>query len=218
MYNKLKRLALLFLIAIMLLSSFSFTAATSSSIKSSPNAISLKKAKVSYPKKKAYTGAIHEIPVKVTLNGETLVEGVDYLISGNETSGAKAKKYKISFVIVGIGHYKGFITKSFSYTITKVSQKLSVKAADETQTVVVNYSDLKSGSQTVQVNIEDTVLGESITPKLVWKTTKKIKAYQNGTIVIPKGLKKGTYTLKVYAQSSTNYNKSSYQYIKIKVV
>lgn len=220
MRNKLIRFAVIVMTFIMMMTSFSFSFADSMS---SPNAVPIKNAKITVLKKSStYDGSRATVPIKVQIMKDgvlvDLVEGVDYIISGNETAGAKAKAYTVKYAIVGIGHYKGFVSKSVVYTIKKAKQTISISAIPvegTAATFTVPAEEVKAGGY-----ILDLGLIKNTNNKYIWSLTGKITAStSDGVIKLPKTLKKGTtYTLKVYVAGTANYNKSAVKTIKIKVV
>ncbi|GEM_PF-3335602 len=178
----------------------------------------LTKAKVTGVSNKTYTGKkIKQSPV-VTLSGKKLKKDKDYTISyKNNKNAGKAK-----MIITGKGKYTDSITKTF--TIKKAANPLKVKAKAAT----VKYSDVKSKSKTLGVTevIKTTKEGKGkITYKLASakKGSKDFKKYfkvnkTKGKLTVKKGIKKGTYNVKVKVKAAGNKNyKSATKSVTIKI-
>ena len=208
MKAKLKRIFVFTLTLMMLFCSFTFVEAASS-----PDAVSIKKAKVTYSKSGYYTGEKHTVKIKVTLDGETLQEGVDYVVSGNITTASKAKSYKMKVVIEGIGHYKGSLTKKFTYKIKKDKATLVVSPSS----IKVSYADLQNGSVTVQLTVKDKKTGTTPLGTLRFKCSSKLKVSSGGLVTIPQGLKKGTYKVKVAVKGNSNVAGTGWRVVKVVV-
>ena len=165
----------------------------------------ISKATIAKVAAKTYTGkAITPAPA-VKYNGKTLKKGTDYTVSYKNNKNAG----KATITFKGTGNFKGTATKTF--TINKAKNTLKVTAKKKTFTV--KYAKLKKANQTLK---RTTVL--SISKKQGTLTYKKTKgnskitvAKKTGKITIKKGLKKGTYTvkIKVTASGNKNYKKGS---------
>lgn len=237
MPKKLSRFVLLLLAVIMMLQIVGASVATAEAIDSenilwsSPNAVSLRRARIRLNSRSGpYNGNTHKLSLTVTLNGEELAEGRDYVISGHRTSGSSAKRYRVRFVVIGIGHYRGFVTRSVYYRINRIAQNLEVTLnvqGPDGGEIEVNYQDLRDGTaggnnnNTFPLTIRSTGLeGQEIISRLVWRRPAKIKIRRiNGDthIYLPRNLRKGTYIIRVYARAGGNYNKSATQRLTIKV-
>lgn len=162
------------------------------------NAIDLSDATVSDISAKTYNGKKQKPDVTVTLDGKVLEEGEDFSVSyKNNTSAGKAT-VKVS----GIGNYKGSVAKTF--TINRAGQKITVKGTSKTYKV----KTLKAKKATFKLSA--TAKGSVSFKKL--SSGKKVTVSKNGTVTVAKGLKKGTYKIKVKATAAatkTNYKAAS---------
>ena len=164
--------------------------------------------------KKSYTydGKSKKPSVTVSVGGSKLSSSaydVTYA-SGRKNAG----KYKVTVDLKG--NYTG--SKTVSFTINKTKQPMTVKA----KTVTVKASKLKKKNLTVSRSKALTLKKAkgTVTYKKI-KGPKKISIdKKTGKITLKKGLKKGSYSLKVKvtAKGTTNYLKGSKTVtIKIKV-
>ena len=170
--------------------------------------IPIKFAKISGISNKTYTGSALKQPLKLKFFGSTLDEGDDYTVaySGNKNAGTA------TITITGIDRYSGTVKKTF--TISKAANTMTVKPKKAT----VKYSKLKKKAQTLAVGKVFAVSKAQGKPsyKLLSVTKSKFKKYfkvnaSTGKVTIKKGLKKGTYKLKVKvsAPGNTNYKAGS---------
>ncbi len=161
-----------------------------------------------------YNGKVQKPTVK-TVNGKALKSGTDYTIKYSNASSKNAGSYTVT--VTGKGNYSGTSAKA-TYKINKAANPLTVKA----KTAAVSFTSLKKASQTLAVSKVLTLTGRqgaatyvkaggsaSIT---INKTT--------GKVTVKKGLKKGTYSVKVKvtAAGNTNYKKSAVKTVVFKVV
>ena len=164
--------------------------------------ISITKATVTGIADKTFTGkAIKQTPV-VKVNGVTLKANADYTVAyANNTNAGTA-----TVTINGKGNYTGTIIKTF--TIAKATNTLTVKVNKPS----VKYSKLKKKKQTIKASKAFTVSSAQGkgTYKLVSVKKAKFKKYfkvsKAGKITVKKGLKKGTYKLKVNVTAAGNAN------------
>ena len=160
-----------------------------------------------------YNGNVQKPTVTLT-NGRVLKEGVDYTIQWSNPSSKNAGTYTLT--IIGKGAYAG--TAKATYKITKASNPLKVKG----KTVKVKFKKLKKKAQKLKVTkvVKFTKKGQgTLTYKKV-KGNKKITiSKKNGKVTIKKGLKKGTYKVKVKikAKGNTNYKASAFKTITFKI-
>lgn len=70
----------------------------------------------------AYTGAVQYPAITVTLNGQQLTKGVDYILSGT-TSASEAGTH--AFTVTGIGDYKDTVSGEFIITATELALNLT---------------------------------------------------------------------------------------------
>lgn len=149
--------------------------------------------------------------VKLVVNGKSLVEGVDYVVTYNKNiKKLDAGTYELIATIKGVGHYEGTITKKVKVVIAKKAQKFVKKTV---KTRKVKASKLKKKKIKIKLKVKTNGKG-----KLVFKRkSKKIKVSKKGVVTLKKGLKKGTYKIKVMAKATKNFKKTKWKVIKIKV-
>ncbi len=157
-----------------------------------------------------YNAARQTASIVVTAaNGTKLKEGVDYVLEGQTAKAAGTHKA----MIAGIGNYAG--TTSVNYKIAKASQKLTAKVKKTgTKKYTVKASKLKKNSRTFKLAVSRK---GNMKVRYSCKSS-KIKVNKNGKVTLKKGLKKGTYKIKVTTGATKNYkaNKNP-KYITVKV-
>ncbi|MBQ4467433.1 MAG: FMN-binding protein [Firmicutes bacterium] len=139
-------------------------------------------------------------PTIKTIGGKTLKEGTDYKATWSNKSSKNAGKYTVT--IKGIGKYTGE-TKA-TYQIKKAANTLTVK----TKTATVKYSKVKSKAQTIKRSAVLTV-SKAVGTVTYTKTSGNSKitiAKKTGKVTVKKGLKKGTYSIKVKVKAAGNKN------------
>ena len=165
------------------------------------NPASLAGAKVTGITDKTYTGQALTQSVTVKNGTTVLKSGTDYIVSykNNKIAG------NATILITGKGNYTGKITKTFK--IAKAKQPMTAKA----ETVKIKFAKLKSKNQSVKISKAVTI--KKSKGKLTYKKTKGSKQItinkKSGKITIKKGLKKGTYKvkIKITAAGNANYKK-----------
>lgn len=154
-------------------------------------------------------------PTISTIDGKALTEGVDYTVQWSNPSSKNAGTYVVT--VIGKGAYTGMANAN--YEINKAANPLKVIA----KTVKVKSSKLKKKSQTLKVSkvVKFTKKGQgTLTYKKV-KGSKKIAINKkNGKVTVKKGLKKGTYKVKVKikAAGNANYNASAFKTVTFKII
>ena len=150
---------------------------------------------------------------------DDFVEGKDFKVEYKNNVNAG----KGSVIITGIGDYYGTVTKTF--TISKATNPLKVSGRSTT----VYYSKLKKKSLPLSVTkvIKFTRKGRGnmyYTLSSAKKGKKSYKKYfkinsSTGKVTVKRGLKKGTYTVKVKtkAKGTSNYKASSLITVTFKV-
>ena len=147
-----------------------------------------------------YNGEVQK-PAIVSIKGSKLTEGTDYTAEYSNASSKDAGTYTIT--ITGKGNCIG--TTTATYVIRKAANTLKVKA----KTATVKYSKLKKKAQTLKVGkvIRFTDKGQG---KLSYKKSggsKKITIdKKTGKVTVKKGLKKGTYKIKVQVNAAGDSN------------
>lgn len=149
----------------------------------------------------AYNGKVQKpsVTVKDAKNG-SLKLNTDYTVtySGGQKN---AGTYKV--VVKGKGNYD--FTKTLTYKITKATATVKISTSSKT----VKYRNVKKKKQTFNLRASASSKG-----KLTYKKTSgnnKITVSKTGKVTVKKGLKKGTYKvkIKVSAAAVTNYNAAS---------
>ena len=162
----------------------------------------LKDADVTLPKTTyPYTpGGVRPEPV-VKHDGKVLKKNVDYTVLYENNNGVNPATIRID----GIGQYVGFFQRQFN--ITKGINPMSVSG----KTVTVKYAKLKKKAQTIKKSKSLKLSGNQgkVTYKLSSVTKSKFKKYfkvksSDGTITVKKGLKKGTYKVKIKVKDAGN--------------
>ena len=154
-------------------------------------------AKTSY----TYTAKAIKPTAKVIFHGKTLVAGTDYTMSYKNNVAAGTA----TATITGKGYCAGLSVKK-TFTIAKAANPITVKAKTvsvkntKTVTLLAKKSFTVSKSQ-----------GKLTTTKANKVGGAKITVAKNGRITVKKGLKKGTYNvkLKVTAAGNANYRAGS---------
>lgn len=194
--KSMKKIIALFLVVMLMVPTMVSAATVSAKLTD----VEKSKVKVTVTTKSATYNGYHKKPkFKVVIDGKTLKEGTDYIVTG-QTKGSNAGTYTVKAKIHGIGKYHGTIAApTVKYTIKRASQKIS-GASKKT----VKYSKVKKKAQTVSV--KSTAKG-----KVTYKSnSKKIKVSSKGKVTIKKGTKKGTYKITITAKATkTNYKKTT---------
>ncbi len=155
-----------------------------------------------------YNGTRQNAGIVVTAkDGTVLKEGVDYFLNGQTAKAAGTHKATIT----AYGNY--YETTTVNYKIAKAPQELTAKVKKTgTQEYSVKASKLKKGSKTFKIKV--TKKGKM---KVRYScNNSKIKINKNGKVTLKKGLKAGTYKIKVTTGASKNY-KANKTPIKIMV-
>ncbi|MCR5475376.1 MAG: hypothetical protein K6F28_09270 [Lachnospiraceae bacterium] len=188
---------------------------------------SIKNAKVVLKKSSLGYNGKNQTPAVEKISGLTLKEDTDFTVSVQDSNGKDVKSYKsvgkYTLVIKGKGNYTES-TKAL-YEIVKGTNPLKVTAKGSTFSV--RYSKLKKKNQTLKnskiFNFEKNGKGK-ITYSLTSadKDKKSFKKYfsvsNKGKLTVKKGLKKGSYTVKIKVKAKGNKNyKSSTKTVKFAV-
>ena len=167
-----------------------------------------------------YNGKVQKPSIK-TIKGLELTAGTDYEATWPKGS-KNAGKYTVT--IKGTGRYTG--TTDAVYTINKANNPITVKA--KTKEVRIKYKKLKNKTRKFAVSKALTV--SRAQGRLSYKLVSAKKGGKNfrkkisvnaktGKITVKKGLKKGTYKVKVKvrAAGNANYKASAWKTVKFKV-
>ena len=170
--------------------------------------IDISKAVISGIKSKTYSGKAVTQDPKVVLNGNTLRKGTDYSISYNNNIDAGTA----IMTIEGRGDYQGTIVRTFK--IKKTAIKISAK------TVKLIASELKKKGKTIKVNKAFDITKNTGKTTFTKKSgNKKITISKSGKVTVKKGLKKGSYTVKVKVKAAGNKNyKAATKTVTFKIV
>ena len=154
-------------------------------------------------------------PTVTLSNGAVFKEGVDYALKWSAASPKNVGTYSVT--VTGIGAYNGTVNATFK--INKASNPLAVKA----KTANVKLSAVKKKSQTLAVSkvVTFTKKGQGTLTYAKASGNKKITINKKtGKVTVGKGLKKGTYKVKVKikAAGNANYKASAYKTVTFKIV
>lgn len=170
-------------------------------------------------KAKTYTGVpLTQDLSKIVLGEMTLTEGIDYEVEYQDNINAGAALV----LLHGKGNYIG--TKIKTFVIEKADNPLAAGP----KTAAVKYSKLKKKAQTLAVtkviSFTKEAEGEkAYTLSSAKKGNKSFKKYfkinkTSGTVTVKKGLKKGSYKVKVKVNASGNDNyKSAMKNVTFKI-
>jgi len=171
---------------------------------------SLSDATISGIEDKTYTGGQITLKLTVKVGSRVLAQGSDYTVSySNNVNVGTA-----SVTVAGKGNYTGSIKRTFKINkannpLTVVGKKVSLKA-----------SALKKKAQTVTAKKAFTV--SKAQGKITYKKlsgNKKITVTSAGKINVKKGLKKGTYPIKVKVTAAgTTAYKAGSKTVTVKII
>ena len=164
-----------------------------------------------------YNGKVQKPSIKAT----GLKEGIDYIVEKWDNPSSKTPgTYEVR--IVGMGNYDGDIWGV--YTIEKAANPMTLK----TRTATIKYSKVRKKTQTIKRAKAFAV--RKAMGKLSYKLvsakkgtkgfTKRFKVNaKNGNVTVKKGLKKGTYKVKVKvkAAGNSNYKASAWKNVMFKI-
>jgi|GEM_PF-6094401 len=160
---------------------------------------------------KTYNKAAQKPAPTVTYGSTTLKAGTDYTVAySNNTNVGTAK-----VTITGTGKYAG--TKTVTFKIVKAANPIKLTA----KTATVKYAALSKKNQVVKQTAVCTVSGAQ--GKLSYnkvKGNKKITINKKtGKVTVKKGLKRGTYKvkMKVKAAGNANYKASAWKTVTFKI-
>ncbi|CVI65591.1 hypothetical protein BN3660_00247 [Eubacteriaceae bacterium CHKCI004] len=200
MFNMKKAMAVAMTVALMVPSTA--FAATSSPVKTSI-------AGQKYTISSQYTGK--DETLKITVNGKELVEGTDFVLVGSEPTALGS----YTLTIKGIGLYDGEAT--IAYTIAK-AEKPVYKLNKKTEKKLAKgfkAKKLKKKSKKIKLKVKSE--GKVKSFKVKGKKAKKwVKVSKKGVVTLMKGIKKGTYKIRVKIKGTDNFAKG-YRTIKIVV-
>ena len=180
-----------------------------------PEPVSIKNATVVLKSSKIGYNGKNRTPVVKTIKGLKLKEGTDYSVSVQNSKGKAVKTYKAlgkyTLVIKGKGNYTG--STKVGYEIVKGKNPLNVTAVEEKYNVP--FSKIEKKDQTINKNklFKFRKKGAGSITYSVSSAKKDKKSFKKffsvsskGKLTIKKGLKKGSYTVKVNVKAKGNKN------------
>lgn len=166
-----------------------------------------------------YDGKAHKPEAMLVIAGDRIAGSDDFAVSYSDVNSKDAGTYKVT--VSGKGRFTG--SASAEYTISKAGNPVTVKG----KTVKVKYKKVSKKAQKIKRAKAISVKGAKgkVTYALASVKNAAFKKYfsvntNKGVISVKKGLKKGTYRLKirVKAAGDKNYNaKSQTAAVKITV-
>lgn len=147
-----------------------------------------------------YNGKVRK-PEILSIKELELYEDIDYSISWPDGSPKDAGTY--SAAITGMGHYRG--VTHFTYTIEKAENPLSASG----RKAVVKFKKLKKRAQTVAVSkviAFRKASGGTLSFRKVSGNKKITINQKTGKVTVKKGMKKGSYKVKVKVSDAGNNN------------
>ena len=156
-----------------------------------------------------YTG--QDEVLKITVNGKELVEGTDFVIVGEQPTALGSHTLQIK----GTGLYEGDAT--IAYTITKANKpvfKLNRKV-EKKLAKGFKAKSLKKKSKKIKLKLKSDgkIVAYTVKGK---KAQKWVKENKKGVVTLMKGIKKGTYKIRVQIKGTDNFKKG-FRTIKIVV-
>lgn len=149
-----------------------------------------------------YTGK--DQTLKITVGGKELVEGVDFKVVSEEPTKLGTHTLKIT----GIGLYEGDAT--ITYTIVKADKPV-YKLNKKTEAKLAKgfkAKNLKKKSKTIKLKVKSD--GKITGYKVKGKKAKKwVTVTKKGVVTLKKGIKKGTYKIRVSMKGTDNFKKGT---------
>ena len=156
-----------------------------------------------------YTG--QDSVLKITVNGKELVEGTDFVLVGEQPTALGTHKLQIK----GTGLYVGDAT--ITYTITKANKPVYKLNKKTEKKLAKGFKAKKLKKKSMKIKLKVKSDGKVKGFKVKGKKAKKwIKVSKKGVVTLMKGIKKGTYKIRVQIKGTKNFKKG-YQTIKIVV-
>ena len=162
-----------------------------------------------------YDGAVHKPKVKAvkTAAGTTLTAGKDFTVAYSAKSPKDAGTYTIT--LKGAGDYAGTSAKA-TYKIKQAANAATVKSTRVNKEL--SASTLKSKALTVALPKVTAAFGEAAW-EVTTKDAKGVLSLKNGKVLVKKGAKAGTYTMKLKASvaKTQNYKAASTKVVTVMV-
>ena len=151
-----------------------------------------------------YNGKVQRPVVSVYRDEQKLLEGTDYTLTWSNAKSTSTGSYSVE--VQGMGNYESYgVLATGQYTIAKAPNPLSVKA----KTAKIKYVCLKKKTRTLAITraITFSKKGQgAVTYAKASGNSKITIAKKTGKITVKKGLKKGTYKVKVKVKAAGNAN------------
>ncbi len=157
-----------------------------------------------------YTGK--DQVIRITIDGVTLTEGVDFTLDTKEP--LDVGKYTLK--ITGIGAYEG--SAKIKLTIVRAQEPVAKLNAKSQKALAkgLKAKKLKKSSMKIKLKVKTDSRKVKYSIKK-GKSGKYLKVNSNGKVTVKKGTPKGTYKVVVTFSGTKNYKKGSQVYkIKIK--
>ena len=156
-----------------------------------------------------YTG--QDSVLKITVNGKELVEGTDFVLVGEQPTALGTHKLQIK----GTGLYVGDAT--ITYTITKADKPVYKLNKKTEKKLAKGFKAKKLKKKSMKIKLKVKSDGKVKGFKVKGKKAKKwVKVSKKGVVTLMKGIKKGTYKIRVKIKGTDNFAKG-YRTIKIVV-
>ena len=156
-----------------------------------------------------YTG--QDSVLKITVNGKELVEGKDFVLVGEQPTALGTHTLKIK----GINLYTGDST--ITYTITKADKPVYKLNKKTEKKLAKGFKAKKLKKKSMKIKLKVKSDGKVKGFKVKGKKAKKwIKVSKKGVVTLMKGIKKGTYKIRVKIKGTDNFKKG-FRTIKIVV-
>ena len=148
-----------------------------------------------------YNGKTPTLKAKA-IGGKTLVEGTDYRLQFSTKSPVSAGTYTVQ--AIGKGAYTGK-SKKATFKILKAKNTMKVKA--KKSRITLRYTLVKKANQTIKRSGAFSITKAK--GKLTFKKKSgnaKVVVSKAGTVTVKRGLKAGTYTVKVWVKAAGDAN------------
>ena len=205
--NKLKKVIVSLLAAILLVASVAPVAQVEVFAASSPtNSVAISQATVKVTKNEyTYSKSKSRTPVlSVSYNGTTLKAGTDYVLTWS-SSKTKAGTYKLTYTLKGKGKYSGTKTGTATLTINQKVQSVTVSGTSKTINITKKNLTKTHYVHTYTLSAKASNSKATFTYKKV-SGSAKLSISKAGKVSTKKGLKKGTYQMVVEVTASGNNN------------
>ena len=132
----------------------------------------------------------------ITIDGKTLVEGIDYTLKHKNNKNAGTA----TVTITGIGDYAGSLSKTFK--IAKAKNSLTITSSNKT----VSYTKLKKAAQVVKPIYYQKKNGTLTYSKLDGSSARLLLNKTTGKVTVKKGTAKGKYKIRIKVLAAGDAN------------